>query len=312
MKQNPKGSIKHKLAAIAVVSMAAALTGCNNGSSGSSSSEGSAEGVVYDGYLVGALVCVDRNLNKACDENEPSAITGEGGEFEIDGLSNADSQYPLVMESTASTIDEDTFQAVGAGLTFLAPAGSKAVSGFSTIIQSKIEEALAAGSEASLEELKKQAAAELADELGIGNIDLSDYDPIAAKNFSLADNATRETAAKLHLVNQVISQQIITLKPQADANSAGNAKAAFGALVKKLNVAGVKAAVDNDTAGLALADIITATKEQIVTAPTPEVPSAQDILDQADIDDIVDDLIDDLIDDDATGATGATGGTGTA
>ncbi|MDX1756675.1 MAG: hypothetical protein R3175_11495, partial [Marinobacter sp.] len=177
MTQYSKGSIKHKLAAIAVVSAAAAFTGCSNNSSSSSSTpEGSSAGVTYDGYLVGALVCVDRNLNKACDDGEPNTITEEGGEFQIDNLSDADLQYPLVMETTASTIDEDTFQAVGAGLTYLAPAGSKAVSGFSTIIQSKIEQALAAGSTASLAELKKQAADELADELGVSGVDLTDYD----------------------------------------------------------------------------------------------------------------------------------------
>lgn len=312
MTQYLKGRIKHKLAAIAVVSAAAAFTGCSDDSSSSSTPEGSTEGVTYDGYLVGALVCVDRNLNKACDDGEPDTITEEGGEFQIDDLTDADLQYPLVMETTASTIDEDTFQAVGAGLTFLAPAGSKAVSGFSTIIQSKIEAALAAGSDASLESLKDQAAKELANELGVNGVDLTEYDPIAAKNFDLADDATKERAAKLHLVNQVLSQQIITLKPQAEANANGDNTAAFGALVNKLNAAAVKEAVDVDTAGLALADIITATREQVVSAPVPEVPSVQDILDQAELDDIVDDIIDDLIDDDATGATGATGGTGTA
>ena len=310
MKLYQKGSMKHKLAAVAVAS-AAAIAGCNDSDSSSSNPEGSSAGVVYDGYLNSARVCVDRNLDKACGDGEPSTLTEEGGEFLLKNLSTSDRQYPLVMETTSATVDEDTFQAIGTGLTFLAPAGSKAVSGFSTIIQSKIEAALAAGSEASLAELKEQAAKELASELGVSGVDLTEYDPIAAKNFDLADDATKERAAKLHLVNQVISQQIITLKPQAEANANGDNTAAFGALVNKLNAAAVIEAVEADTAGLALADIITATREQIVSAPVPEVPSVQDILDQAELDDIVEDVIDDLIDEEPTGATGATGGTGT-
>ncbi len=316
MIKNQKGNFKRKLAAVALVSATTALTGClNSGSSGSSTAEGSAQGVAYDGYLVGARVCVDRNLNKACDEGEKFAITQAGGKYQIDNLSDEEQQYPLVMETTASTIDEDTNppQVVGLGLTFLAPAGSKAISGFSTIIQSKIEQALANGSTKTLAQLKKQAADELAAELGV-DVDLTNYDPVAAKNFALSDDASSEMAAKLHLINQVLSDQIKTLKPQAEANGLNsNNTAAFGALIKKLDVAAVKVAVDTDTAALSLPELIAAKKNQIVSAVLPKVPSLQEILDQADLDDRIEDIIDDLIDDDdATGATGATGGSGTA
>ena len=79
-----KGSARHWLAA-AVLTPTLVMSGCffddddddNRGGNGGSTS--TAAGKAYDGYLVGALVCVDLNLNKGCDSDEPNATTGAGG-----------------------------------------------------------------------------------------------------------------------------------------------------------------------------------------------------------------------------------------
>ncbi|WP_417530263.1 hypothetical protein [Marinobacter lipolyticus] len=313
MSQFKKGKFSRNLAATAILAPTMVIVGCSSssGSSSDNGGDGTSEGFAYDGYLNNAVVCVDENLNKACDPLEPSTTTGAGGRFTLDTLTDVQLQLPLVLQATSNTTDEDDNASVDTNLKFLAPAGSRAVSGFSTIVQAKIEKALAGGSTASLENLKASAAAELANELGVSGVDLTAFDPIAAKSDESASEDTQTTAAKLHLVNQVLSQQIATLVPQASANANGNETAAFGALVNKLNAANVKQAVDTDTAGLALADIKTALAEAIVSETQPSVPTTQEIEEQAAEDEIVQEIIEEEANEEPTGATGATGGSGT-
>lgn len=66
------------------------LVGCGGGGGSSSAQEpvvdtsSQIKGVVVDGYLVGAKVCLDLNTNWVCDSGEPSAISGAGGQFTLD------------------------------------------------------------------------------------------------------------------------------------------------------------------------------------------------------------------------------------
>lgn len=65
--------------------MSAFLAAC--GSGGGSGTPASAlpwQGVVLDGYIQGAQVCLDLNDNQGCDANEPSATTGTHGFFSLD------------------------------------------------------------------------------------------------------------------------------------------------------------------------------------------------------------------------------------
>ncbi|WP_297791900.1 hypothetical protein [uncultured Marinobacter sp.] len=311
MSQFKKGKFSRNLAATAILAPTLAIVGCSSSSSSSSDNggDGSTEGFAYDGYLNNAVVCIDENLNKACDFGEPTTTTGAGGRFTFDTLTDAQLQLPLVLQATANTTDEDDNASVDTNLKFLAPAGSKAVSGFSTIVQAKIEKALAGGSTASLEDLKASAAAELAGELGVSGVDLTAFDPIAAKADESASEDAQTTAAKLHLVNQVLSQQIATLVPQASANANGDETAAFGALVNNLNATNVKQAVDNDTAGLALPELKEALADVIVSEVTPLVPTTEEIEEQAAIDEIVQEIIQEVVaeEEEPTGATGGTG-----
>ena len=311
MSQFKKGKFSRNLAATAILAPTLAIVGCSSssGSSPDNGGDGSTEGFAYDGYLNNAVVCIDENLNKACDFGEPTTTTGAGGRFTLDTLTDVQLQLPLVLQATSSTTDEDDNASVDTNLKFLAPAGSKAVSGFSTIIQAKIEKALAGGSTASLADLKASAAAELANELGVSGVDLTAFDPIAAKADESASEDAQTTAAKLHLVNQVLSQQIATLVPQANANANGNETAAFGALVNKLNAANVKQAVDTDTAGLALPELKEALADVIVSEIAPVVPTTEEIEEQAAIDEIVQEIIQEVVaeEEEPTGATGGTG-----
>jgi hypothetical protein len=60
-----------------------ATTNTNNNSA-VSNSDSRLIGVVLDGYLVGAKVCLDSNANWTCDAGEPSTITTAGGKFNLD------------------------------------------------------------------------------------------------------------------------------------------------------------------------------------------------------------------------------------
>ena len=81
------------------------MAGCGGGGSTPQGISTSFSGVVADGYLVGAKVCSDQNLNKVCDAGEPTATTIKGGAYTLTGT---DVQlYPILVVVSAGVIDED-------------------------------------------------------------------------------------------------------------------------------------------------------------------------------------------------------------
>ena len=74
-----------KLKALPILSILslAVLTACGGGG-GSASSPTTFSGVVVDGYIEGATVCLDLNANQACDPGEPSATSKVGGAYSLD------------------------------------------------------------------------------------------------------------------------------------------------------------------------------------------------------------------------------------
>ncbi|MFK8019732.1 MAG: hypothetical protein AB8B86_08190 [Pseudomonadales bacterium] len=98
-------------------------------------------GKVADGYLVGAVVCLDLNANKRCDADEPQAISTAGGVYDLEIPEELNpNDYLLVVEVPANAIDEDTYEEVGGEYVMTAPAGMQDfVSPITTIIQTQIE-----------------------------------------------------------------------------------------------------------------------------------------------------------------------------
>ncbi len=126
----------------AVIALSMTAAGCGGGSSdGVSATPGSASGIVADGYLSGAKVCLDINLNKICDAAEPSATTGTGGAYTL-AVTDATqlSQYPVLVEVPATAVDEDTGVAVGKKFVLSAPVGKpEFISPLTTMVQNQIE-----------------------------------------------------------------------------------------------------------------------------------------------------------------------------
>ncbi len=75
-----------KLKALPILSFfsAAILTACGGGSGTSPSAPTTFSGIVLDGYIEGATVCLDLNANQACDANEPTATSKAGGTYTLD------------------------------------------------------------------------------------------------------------------------------------------------------------------------------------------------------------------------------------
>jgi hypothetical protein len=204
----------------------AAMTGCiDSGSDDAADDEGSNggdggaatverisfSGLVADGYLDGARVCLDINKNKKCDADDPTATSGAGGKFTIEGATKEqrDTFALLVEVVVGTTTDEDNAGVVlTKPLTLSAPAGYGFISPLSTMVQSKVE------SGSTPVEAKKAVQ----DKLGT-TLDL-DSDYIAGK----ASGANAEDYKRLHQVAQVtarvISDNIVKL--QAVANDPAN------------------------------------------------------------------------------------------
>ena len=189
--------------------------GTDNGGGGAGTVDRiSFSGLVADGYLAGAKVCLDLNNNKECDDDEPSTTSGEGGAFEIDDATQEQRDtYPLLVEViVGTTVDEDTITddaptgvAFDQPLTLTAPVGYEFISPLTTMVQNEVE----GGATASDAETAVQ------EKLGT-TLDL-DSDYIAGQT-----GANSDEYEQLHQVAQVtaivISDNLVKLEDAAQAN----------------------------------------------------------------------------------------------
>lgn len=180
---------------------AAVLTACGGGGGGgTAATTTSISGVVADGYLTGAKVCLDKNENTVCDASEPSAITGAGGAYTITGVSAADvAAYPVVAEVPATATDSDFPGAtVGKAFVLTAPKGSTTITPLSSLVHQELQAnpALSAAS----------AAANVKATLSITADPLTDY--------------IAKSDANAHIRAQMITQSI---KNNADTVGGGTA-----------------------------------------------------------------------------------------
>ena len=135
---------------VASLAMMLSLSACGGGGStapatGTTALAGvvSLAGVVVDGYLDSATVCLDVNKNKLCDAVEPTATTANMGKYNFTNLTTAEAQAPILVKVIAgTTTDSDLNGAtVSKAYTLLAPAGSTAagasnvVSPLTTLVQ---------------------------------------------------------------------------------------------------------------------------------------------------------------------------------
>lgn len=184
-----------------VTSIAVALSAC--GSSGSMGDSKSFSGTVADGYLVDARVCLDLNDNKECDEGEPSAISSEGGEFTLEGVTQAQLDlHALVVEIIEGlTVDEDfPNQVIDEAYTMTAPAGYNFISPLTTMVQQELEEN-EGNDDFDVEDAEESVQAKLGTTL-----DLSEDFVAAKQDDSDFSEEEREQFEQLHKVAQVTAR----------------------------------------------------------------------------------------------------------
>lgn len=178
---------------------AAVLTACGGGGGSSTpAATVSLAGVVADGYLTGAKVCLDQNENTVCDAGEPFATTVAGGKYTITGITAGDeSKYPIVAEVPASATDSD-FAGTNVGKAFVltAPKGNTTVTPLSSLVHQELQATPALSAASAVANVKAA--------LGITSDPLADY--IATPN------------GDAHIRAQMITQ---SLKNNADAIGGG-------------------------------------------------------------------------------------------
>lgn len=203
------------------------LSGCGGG--GSSSVDAGVDpvptpsavsGVVADGYLQGATVCLDTNGNKICDADEPTAVTGLGGKYTLDAAALAllpegstAADYPILVEVPATAIDEDTDAAVGQTYVMAAPAGKhEFVSPITTLVQNQIESNPALTAADAEIQVKAQIG------VGADSSLFEDYvKPVVANKTEEQIQARQLELEKLHKVAQVVARTMAKMKTTAEA-----------------------------------------------------------------------------------------------
>lgn len=102
---------KYKIAVLA--GFLTGIVGCGGGGGGGKGGPDSivATGKVIDGYIVGATVFLDLNFNGVIDENEPSSITTEKGDYKLtipERFNQCAKYVPTVVDVPKGAVDMDS------------------------------------------------------------------------------------------------------------------------------------------------------------------------------------------------------------
>lgn len=166
-------------------------------------------GRVADGYIRGATVCVDINKNDACDADEPFAITVEGGAYDL-AVPEAHTDKPIVAAIPAAAIDEDTGEAVGQPLVFIAPADRpEFLSPITTLVHQEQRANPALNSEEAEQAVKSM--------LGIDEANVSLFsDYVAQSDASENTDGTSQRFEYLHDTARVVASMMKDIENQVE------------------------------------------------------------------------------------------------
>jgi hypothetical protein len=229
--------VRQQLTSIALIAL---LTACGGGGGGSAGSTLTIAGAVIDGYIEGAIVCLDVNGNFSCDSTEPQSTTDSNGKYSISYSGSTEGLHVLTeVPATAKDKDDGGLTLTQAGktaFTLKAPAPTTSstdthVTPLSTIVS---QEMISTGSNnvASVE-------AQLKTQLGINN--LLNYD------FKASNSTANTNAAALAVaITNAISA--------AQASLAGSD--AFKTAMGTTNAATIKAAAAQGAINLVMKNVL--------------------------------------------------------
>ncbi|RYX89716.1 MAG: hypothetical protein EOO28_32050 [Comamonadaceae bacterium] len=130
-------------------------------------------GVVADGLLQNAKVCLDVNANRLCDAAEPTTMTDAKGAYTLKATVGQTDFTVLALAMKDVTVDA-AYGPVSANFTLMAPAGKGAfISPYTTLLQSELD----SGRAANLPEAESTVLAGMVGTAGaVGGLNLySDY-----------------------------------------------------------------------------------------------------------------------------------------
>ncbi len=172
-------------------------------------------GRVADGYIKGAIVCVDMNDNDSCDTDEPSTVTGDGGTYNLD-IPDGAQEKSIVADIPAEAIDEDTGEAVGKPLVFIAPANKPE---FLSPITTLIHQELRANPALDIDDAE-QAVKSI---LGIDDEDISLFsDYVAEGKDTSGDGVKGEKFRYLHDTARVVASLMKDIETQVESAAVSN------------------------------------------------------------------------------------------
>jgi len=214
----------------ALVAVLIGLSGCGGG--GGSVGSTSISGSVIDGYIRGAVVCVDVNGNLRCDADEPRGVSGEGGAYSINAGFNV-SGYNVIAEVGVDAVDEEEGPVTSA-FSLAAPADSASVQ--VTPLTTMVSMELISNTDASITFAEKvsQARESVALATGISTAVLS-------SDF-VKSAATSTDAAEAKKIARVVAVAIQEHKATVNANPAISQLSSTDA--EKAKAASFKAAVE--------------------------------------------------------------------
>ena len=221
------------MSAVAVAGSALAMVGCNDDDEIAQSPPPPPPappptmvltGVVIDGPLQNAKVCLDLNDNRVCDAAEPSATTSATGAYSLTVNVSDSTSHAFVAEATATTTvdtDPDAGGPVAAAFTLVAPAGQGAViSPFTTLLQSEVDSGRAPNLSQASDTLLTNMVGTAGD---VGGLTLySNYLPVTGEETALANRR-----AKMYGLAQLLTKAFA--QTHAMAGLTGKARiAAYG------------------------------------------------------------------------------------
>ena len=180
--------------AVAAAAVATLLVGCFGGGGGGGDDGGGSESAsvgvrVIDGAIRNALVCLDTNLNGACDAGEPSARTNAAGDATLSVAPADAGRFPVLAMVGTDAVDAD-HGPVTVPFVMKAPADQPAVvSPLTTLVQNTIEQTGTT---------TQQAAATLQSQLGMNVSVMQDY----TQTTSTVEGGTLAAVARMVVVTQ--------------------------------------------------------------------------------------------------------------
>ena len=176
------GKLAFAMAGAAMLTVAGCGGGGGSGDSTPAAAKTSVPVTVIDGAIEKALVCLDKNLNGACDPGEPSGRTDAAGTVKLEVATEDAGKYPILAIVGTDAIDADTGP-VATPFTLKAPADrTQVVSPLTTMVQTYLENT--GGNSAD-------AAAAVQEQLGLGTSPFDDFTKDASDSGKLAGTVAR-------------------------------------------------------------------------------------------------------------------------